>query len=111
MPVDIERYGDVVVARLEDELVEDSVARLNAALAPPMDQGCRQFVIDFEKTELLDSAGLETLVGLSDKAREVGGSVKISGLSVSCRKVFEMTRFDRRFELFGSLIDAVKSFR
>jgi anti-sigma B factor antagonist len=111
MPVDIERYGDVVVAKLEDELIEDSVARLTGALEASLAQGIRQLVIDFEKTEQLDSAGLETLLDISEKVQQANGSVKISGLSETCRKVFEMTRFDKRFELFGSLLDAVKSFR
>ena len=111
MPVDIERYGDVVVARLEDELVEDSVGRLTAALAPTLAQGCRQLVVDFEKTELIDSAGLECVSDLSEQLQQSGGAVKVSGLGETCHKVFEMTRFDKRFEVFGSLIDAVKSFR
>ena len=37
MPVEIERYSDVIVARLEDELVEDNIGRLKVAMVatPP----------------------------------------------------------------------------
>lgn len=111
MPIDIERYNEVVVARLEDELLEESALRLRAALAEPLRQGCRQLVIDFERTEFVDSAGLTCLKEIAEQMQAESGTVKISGLSGHCRKIFEMTRFEKRFELFGTLIDAVRSFR
>jgi len=111
MPIETERYGQVLVARLEDELVDENTARLEAALEDSVVEGCRRIVIDFERTEMIDSAGLECLADLLGQLQEAGGSVRVSGLDGSCRKVFEMTRFDKRFEVFGSLIEAVKSFR
>ncbi len=110
MPITTETYGDVSVARLEDELTYDSVSRFETVVGQPMDEGIRNFVIDLEKTEYLDNAGLEAFDDLIVRLENSGGQVKFSGLGPTCRKIFELTRFDRRVDIFDSLIDAVRSF-
>ena len=111
MPMATETYGDVAVARLEDELTTDNVMRFESILDQPVEEGIHNFVIDMEKTEYLDNAGLEALDDLSQRLENRGGQLKFSGLGPGCRKIFELTRFDRRFDLFDSLIDAVRSFQ
>lgn len=110
MAITTETYGDVSVARLEDELTLDNVSRFEAVLDQPMEEGIRNFVIDLEKTEYLDNAGLEAFDDLIARLEKSGGRVKFSGPGPSCRKIFELTRFDRRVDIFDSLIDAVRSF-
>jgi len=110
MPITTETYGDVAVARLEDELTLDNVSRFETVLEQPTEEGIRNFVIDLEKTEYLDNAGLEAFDDLIVRLEKVDGQVKFSGLGPNCRKIFEMTRFDRRVDTFDSLIDAVRSF-
>ncbi len=110
MAIASETYGDVAVARLEDELTADNVARFENILDQSVKEGVRNFVIDMEKTEYMDNAGLEAIDELSTRLENSGGQLKFSGLGPGCRKVFELTRFDRRFDLFDSLIDAVRSF-
>jgi len=111
MPMATETYGDVAVARLEDELSCENVLRFEAILDQPMGEGIRNYVIDMEKTEYLDNAGLEAISDFSERLEESGGQLKFSGLGPGCRKIFELTRFDRRFDVFDSLIDAVRSFQ
>ena len=111
MAMEIERYGDVVVAGLDDELVLENMGRFEELVGEALQDGCSNFVIDLEKTEFVDSAGLRSLLGLLETAQAQGGSVRVSGLDRNCRKIFEMTRFDKKFETFSSLVDAVKSFR
>jgi anti-anti-sigma factor len=110
MPITSETYGDVSVTRLEDELTFDNVSRFESVVELPMEEGIRNFVIDLEKTEYLDNAGLEAFDDLINRLESNGGQVKFSGLGPNCRKIFEMTRFNRRVDLFDSLIDAVRSF-
>jgi anti-anti-sigma factor len=111
MALTTEVYGEVAVVRLEDELTADNVSRFHALTEGPLGDGIRNFVLDMEKTEYLDSAGLEAIVDLIDRVESLGGQLKCSGLGSCCRKVFEVTRLDRRIERFDSLIDAVRSFQ
>lgn len=111
MVMEIERYGDVVVASLDDELVTENIGRFEDLVGEAVQEGTQNFVIDFERTEFVDSAGLKSLLDLLATAQSQGGGVRVSGLDRNCRKIFEMTRFDKKFEIFTSLVDGVKSFR
>lgn len=111
MPIATETYGEVVVVRLDDELTGDNVVRFQNALEQPLEEGIRNFVMDMEKTEYLDNAGLEAIDDLIQDVGKTAGQVKFSGLGAGCRKIFEVTRLDRRVDVFDSLIDAVRSFQ
>jgi anti-anti-sigma factor len=111
MPMVAEIYGEVAVARLEDELTEDNLGRFDAMVERPLEEGVHNVVIDMEKTEYIDNAGLESLENLRDRLEALGGHLKYSGLGLTCRKIFEMTRFDQRIEVFDNMLDAVRSFQ
>ncbi len=111
MPMVTEIYGEVAVARLEDELTEDNLGRFDAMIERPLEEGVHNLVIDMEKTEYIDNAGLESLENLRDRLEAAGGRIKYSGLGLTCRKIFEMTRLDQRLELFDNMLDAVRSFQ
>lgn len=111
MQLTTETFGQVMVVHTPDELVIESAPCFLEALQPSIEGGQKQMVLEMDRTELYDSAGLTALLDLQDKLREQGGNVKVSGLNDTGRKIFEVTRFDRRFDVFDSLIDAVSSFR
>jgi len=106
-----ETFGQVMVVHTPDELAGDNAAAFLTALEPTLEAGQKQMVLEMDRTEQYDSAGLTVLLDLQDKIREQGGNVKVSGLNNIGRKIFEVTRLDRRFDVFDSLIDAVSSFR
>ena len=95
---------------------------LKECLQPEYQAYAKQVIANSQAlTEGLAAEGLRPVAGgtdthlalldLQDRLRDAGGGVKICGLTETGRKVFEITRLDRRFEVFDSLIDAVGSFR
>jgi anti-anti-sigma regulatory factor len=80
------------------------------AAAEHIRAGGRWFILDLAKTACLDSRGLEDLLWFQEEVEGVGGVVKLAGLKGNCRKVFEMVRFDKKFEIFDSVHEAVRSF-
>jgi anti-sigma B factor antagonist len=111
MHIATETFGDVLVAHTPDELTEETAEAFLEALAPPLEAGQVQIVLQVDRSEAWDSAGLTALLDLQDRLRERGGRLTISGLGDPGKKIFELTRLDRQFDLFESVIDAVSSFR
>lgn len=111
MQILTEIFGDVLVAHAPDELTDDAAHLLANTVGRSADGGQVKVVLQMDRSDGFDSAGLMMLLDLQDRLREAGGGVKVCGLTVTGRKVFEITRFDRRFEVYESLIDAVGSFR
>lgn len=111
MQITTETFGDVVVVHTPDDLMEETARLLSEAVAGHLHKGNSAIVLQMDRTDAFDSVGLTVMVDLQDQARNAGGAVKISGLPDIGRKIFEVTRLDRRFDLFESVIDAVASFR
>lgn len=63
------------------------------------------FLIDMEKVELLDSAGLMALVSAFRLAQQLGKRFGICSVSPSVRMIFELTQLDRIVDIFESRDD------
>ena len=120
MQVLTESFGDVLVAHTPDELTDDPAHVFANTLRRTLDSqatesgrtpGRYKIVLQMDRSDAFDSAGLTALLDLHDALREAGGQMKLCGLTATGRKVFEITRLDRRFEVFEGLIEAVSSFR
>ncbi len=107
MSLPTEIFGDVVVVHAPDELSGDHADSLAGYLSS-LERN--QVVFDLDGAELIASAGLEGLLDAQDRLRELGGDVKIAAANRYNRKILEMTRLDQQLEVYGSVIDAVKSF-
>ena len=91
-------------------------AELDAAVAPDLDQalskamadGKNHIVIDLKATSLIDSSGLAVLVRALKRARAASGNVILSGLQPPVQKVFELTRLDKAFDIYGDGDEAVR---
>lgn len=111
MKLTTETFGNVMVVHTPDELTDDNCAAFLESLTESINAGQLQMVLEMDRTDQYDSAGLTVLLDLQDRLREKGGAVKVSGLADPGLKIFEVTRLDQRFDLFDSVIDAVSSFR
>jgi len=91
--------------------------RLDAATAPVfkskmvdlINQGNRQFLLDFSGLDFMDSSGLGSLISFMKSLGDKGG-LALFGLRESVRKIFSVTRLDRGvFRIFESKDEALKS--
>lgn len=108
MNLPTEIFGDVVVVHTLEDLGADQAEGF-VEFMHGLDRN--NVVLDIDRTELLDSAGLNSILDVQDAMRERGGDIKISTTNESNRKILEMTRLDQQLEVFESVIDAVKTYR
>ena len=110
MATSAEKYSDVVVISVESEFGGDTIQQFRRVAEDQLHNGNLWFVLDFEKTVSMDSASLETLLWFRDAVESHTGMVKVCTLDETCAKIFELTRFDRKFEVFEAATDAIKSY-
>ena len=101
-----EIFGSVIVVHTPEELAAEQ-AEIFESYLPTLERD--NIVLDMDNTEILDSAGLSSLLAVQDVFRDRGGQLKISATNTANRKILEITRLDRQIEVFQSVIDAVKS--
>ncbi len=109
MKLTTESFGTVTVIHTPEDLTERIGGVVKDAVHSQLSQGRRSIVLDMTATESFDSIGLSALLDVKESAVESGGDLKICGLTQAGLKIFSLTRLDHQFELFESLIDAVKS--
>ncbi|HMQ54500.1 MAG TPA: STAS domain-containing protein [Anaerolineae bacterium] len=72
-----------------------------------VDQGVKQVVVDLHDVPFIDSSGLAALVsGLKTLGGE-SANLKLAAPQSQARLLFELTMFDRVFEIHESLDDAL----
>lgn len=110
MSVKVEKYGNVAVLTPKEDLAGD-VAEVFTDKAKQVNaEGRFEIVIDCSEIDAFDSMGLEALLDLQTRCEEDFGAVKLCGLSPTCAKILEITRFARRFETYTDIEGAVRSF-
>ncbi|MEA2067804.1 MAG: STAS domain-containing protein [Verrucomicrobiota bacterium] len=70
----------------------------------------KNYIINLEQVDFMDSAGLGTLIAVLKRVTERGGDMKIACLQKKPRMVFEITRAYKVFEIYDTLDDALKAF-
>ena len=110
MATTADTYGSLTVLEVAPALGKDDREEFRRIAAEHVRAGGRWFVLDLAQATYFDSLGLEDLLWFQEEVEAVGGVVKVAGLKGAARKIFEIVRFDKKFELFDSVHDAVRSF-
>jgi len=110
MKVQSERRDDLAILSVTGELNGDSVAKFNEAVAAARAQELRDFIVDVKEITAIDSAGLEALSALQRQCEEQLGMVRFCGADETLRKIFEITRLDKRFIIDGTVEQALAGF-
>lgn len=106
----LHRKNDLVIVELEGELVVGNREELRDLLLAQLADGAGKFVIDFQKTNFIDSSGLSVLVGLWKRIREEGGDLRLANLTEDLRDYFRLTKLDGVFWIADSREAALKDF-
>lgn len=110
MAFQVSREGEVLVVDVEGQLIVGNRQELKNRLLEELEGGARKFLVDFTSTGYIDSSGLGVLVSLSKKVRELGGELRLSSLNEDLRTLFELTKLDTLFPIFGSRSEGLQGF-
>ncbi len=110
MEITEERHGAVTVVKPNGPLVGEDAEKLRARLEEAIRRSLGRLVLDSTAIAFVDSAGLEALYDVSDLLAASGQSLRLVGVNETVREVFDLTDTASRFECFGDVQSAVRSF-
>lgn len=108
MELDIRQEQQVTVVSVEGEVDASNSTDLGDALDQLLADGRKKLAVDLENVNFIDSSGLGTLIRVYKHARADAGDVCLASLQPPVRRVFELTRLDRVFEIYPDLEGAIK---
>ena len=109
MKLSYEDKGQVTVLSIRGDLSVDETDRFQRETLQRMEQDVRDFVLDLESLDFIDSSGLETLLWLQDKCGELLGQVRLASCPEHIQKVLQVTRLAGRFDCHADVTAAVQS--
>ena len=108
MKLDIRQEQQVTVISVDGEVDAGNSTELGDSLDKLLSDGHKKLVVDLENVKFIDSSGLGTLVRVYKHARAESGDVCWASLQRPVKRVFELTRLDRVFDVHPDLAAAVQ---
>lgn len=101
----------VVLAVNEERLDAHNSSDLKAQMLKLFEEGKNSLVVDLQAVRFVDSSGLGALVSGFKNASSRNGSLKLTGLQLQVKSMFELTRLHRVFEIYNDADEALGSFQ
>jgi len=111
MNLQIEEHGQaMLLIVLEERLDAHNSGELKTQMLKLFEEGKPNLVIDLQQVKFVDSSGLGAMVSGFKNASSRNGTLKLAGLQLQVKSMFELTRLHRVFEIFPSVEEALASY-
>lgn len=97
--IQINEETDPIVVTVTDSLLVNESSVLREKILELIKQGNIHFLFDFSKLNIIDSSGLGVLVSIHKRVKERDGKLIIKGLHGEVKKIFELTRLTKVFDI------------
>ena len=111
MKLSHEDRGPVTVVTISGGLTAEHADAFRRTCQDRLTAGRRDLIFDMEYVTVVDSAGLELLLWLNESVAECKGRLRLVTPDGTVRKILEITRLDRHFDLHDSIGSADGSLR
>lgn len=111
MEINTRQESGVIVIIPEGEIDISVTDSLRDKLKGLTDEKRMAILIDMSAVPYIDSSGLGVLVEAMQEMGKYGAELKLAHLTDDVKKVFELTRLNKFFTIFGRESDALDSFK
>ena len=103
--------NNIGIYKLQGNLIgETDGIPMTESFSEKLEEGTRQFVIDLQELQHINSSGLGVLITLLTKARKVGGEVTLANPSSYIKNLLLITKLNTIFQIHASMEEAVKTY-
>ena len=100
------------IYKLQGNLIgETDGLSITESLNEKLEEGYKQYVIDLEQLQHINSSGLGVLITLLTKARKIGGEVVLANPSAYIQNLLLITKLNTIFQVHETTPLAVESYK
>lgn len=110
MEITSKLFRRVTVLSVSGRIDTSTSAEFERKLQDLMDEGQKNFVMDFSSVEFLSSSGLRVLVTTRKKLRNSGGDIVLANPSQRASDSFEIAGLDKLFKSYPDRETAIGAF-
>lgn len=109
MEIKIREEGTAAIIVLEGEVDISVTDLVRGKFRKLVDERKKAILVDMTRVSYIDSSGLGLLVETMQEMEKYSGEIKLFGLTGDVRKVFELTRLNKFFDIFNTEKEALES--
>lgn len=94
--------GRVATIVIDGTIDTRAAADFEAALTQAVDGGARALVLDFQKVDLITSAGIRVLVLFTKRLAGLGGGLALCAVTPDVRRVFEIAGLASQLRMYDT---------
>ncbi|NQT33502.1 MAG: STAS domain-containing protein [Candidatus Omnitrophica bacterium] len=110
MQINSEKKNDISIIRVSGNVDIQTSPDMKKYLDKEITGENNKIVIDLKDVDYVDSSGLATLVEVLKSLRAVSGKLKLTNLSPKVKGLFEITKLNNLFDIYGDEEEALNSF-
>lgn len=111
MEIQERKSADVILVDISGRIDSFTAEKLEEDLSAMINAGKQKFIINFEKTNYISSAGLKVFLAAYKKLSPNNGKIKFVNMPDSVLKVFAIAGFDKFFEIYPTENEALEDFK
>jgi len=100
----------VTIYSIEGRVDSEGAVDLDMALQAATASGKHKMVLEMAEVRYINSAGLRTLADILTQDQKAGGDLKLVNLHPKVQRVFQIIGFERFFNIYESVDEAVAAF-
>lgn len=102
MEAAVRAEGETAVVYAGDYLNKLTGEQIERECKRRLSEGCRQLVVNFSRTEIVNSIGVSILLGVIDSAANTGARVTFSEVKEETAELFDMLGLTRHVDIVKS---------
>ena len=110
METNIQTIDEIAVITIANEQLDSSNTGAFKDQVNSVIDTNKNVVFDMSSVRFVDSSGLGAILAFLRRLHDLGGDLKLVGLTQPVRMLFELVRMHRIFEIFHTADEAVSSF-
>jgi anti-sigma B factor antagonist len=109
MNIEIREYKGKKIIALSGDIDMYSSPELREKLMGLIKKKIHALFVDFNKVSYIDSSGIATFVEGLKGMKSYGGRLRFFGVPVRIMDIFNFSKLDKVFEIYGNIEDAFNS--
>ena len=109
MEIEKREEGTITILSIGGEVDLYNAPRLKEEIQGLIDAKKHKVIVNLDRVTYIDSSGIGALISSFSNLKKIEGTLRISNLTGSVRKVFELTKLTTFFQIDDTETDAISA--
>jgi anti-anti-sigma factor len=106
-----EKKDNITILKVKGNIQHTDTPTFEKELEKLLEENVLKIIIDLTNVKLVSSSALGTLIAMQRRVKRKGGDIRLVITENEVLRVMQITLLNRVFQIFGTLPEAIESFK